>query len=371
MILKKIKLNNFRNYQSLNWEPKAGVNFITGFNAQGKTNLLEAVFLSGMGYSFRKKTSDVIKWGYDTAVVESNFAYDSTITEISVVIDRTNSKKLLIDGVSEKQKFMPGRFGIVLFKPDDLQIVNGPPLFKRNFIDYDIGHFNPIHIGNLTRYRRIVEQRNNLLRTGEINNDSFHTWNESFYKYGALILAERIKILKKFIPLVKKSYAAIAGEDEELQMKYLSTLKINNQINQEHLIKELFHEFIAEGKTRQKEELYKKQTVFGPHRDELVFFINNQDARHYASQGQIRSIVLALKTAQINLFYLENGAYPLFLLDDVLMELDEKRQQYLLNLINSGYLQSFITTTALIDKKNIHADGVYLINKGTLKEVSV
>lgn len=251
-----------------------------------------------------------------------------------------------------------------MFKPDDLQIIKGPPSGKRDFIDYDIGIIDPLYSRNLIHYRRVLEQRNYLLRTGGINNDSFQTWNESFYQYGAELLAGRIRLLKKYIPLVRKIYADIAGGHEVLEMKYLSTLNITGKTDIQQIIKE----FITEGKTRQREELYKKQTIFGPHRDDICFLINNKDARYYASQGQIRSIVLALKTAQIQLFYNENGEYPIFLLDDVLTELDEQRQHYLLMLINNQ-VQSFITTTTPVAKISHYANRVYLINNGVLREV--
>jgi len=364
LILKSININNFRNYNTLHWEPHPGINFITGFNAQGKTNLLEAIFFSGLGYSFRKKASDVVNWQSRNASIKAIYQLNNVDMDISIHINQDNGKKLFINGSEEKRKFLPGHFGIVLFKPDDLQIINGPPSVKRDFIDHDIGIIEPLYLRNLIQYRRVVEQRNNLLRTGERYNDSFQIWDESFYQYGAKVLAGRIKLLKKYIPLVRKTYAGITGGLEELEMKYLSTLKITDKTDVEQIILE----FMSEGKTRQREEIYKKQTTFGPHRDDVIFLVNNKDARYYASQGQIRSIVLALKTAQINLFYNENGEYPILLLDDVLMELDEQRQQYLLKLI-SNHIQSFITTTAPMGKISKYANRVYLINNGILREV--
>lgn len=366
MILKSIDINCFRNYNILHWQPHTGINFITGANAQGKTNLLEAVFFSGMGYSFRRKNSNVVGWHSTNASIKATYQTNNMEMDVSVNINQDGKKKLLINGVEEKRKFLPGRFGIILFKPDDLQIIKGSPSGKRDFIDHDIGIIEPLYLRKLIQYRRVVEQRNYLLRTGGArNNDSFHIWNESFYQYGAEVLSERIKLLKKYIPLVRKTYAGITGGREELDMKYLSTLKITEKTD----IEQIIMEFKSEGKNRQQEELYKKQTTFGPHRDDIIFLINNKDARYYASQGQIRSIILAMKTAQIELFFYEYGEYPILLLDDVLMELDEQRQQYLLMLIINKNVQSFITTTELTGKLSHYADRVYLINNGTLREV--
>jgi len=365
LILKKININCFRNYNALYWEPHPGINLITGLNAQGKTNLLEAIFFSGLGFSFRKKVSDVVNWHSKHASIKSTYQLNNIDMDILINIDYENGKRLFINGLEEKRKFLPGNLYIVLFKPDDLQLIKGPPSLKRDFIDHDIGIIEPLYFKNLLQYRRVVEQRNNLLRTGVTSNDSFQTWNESFYQYGAKVLAGRINLLKKYIPLVRKIYSGITGGQEELEMKYLSTLKITDKTDVEQIILE----FMSEGRTRQKEELFKKQTIFGPHRDDLIFLINNKDARYYASQGQIRSIVLALKIAQINLFYNENGEYPILLLDDVLMELDEQRQEYLLKLI-SNHLQCFITTTTEpFAKISNYINRVYLINKGMLREV--
>ncbi|WP_449241617.1 DNA replication/repair protein RecF [Desulfoscipio gibsoniae] len=364
MILKSISLNSFRNYNDLQWEPHTGINFITGLNAHGKTNLLEAIFFSVLGYSFRKKSSEVINWHSNNASITATYQLSNINIDISILIEQGGNKKILINGSEEKRKYLPGRLGIVLFRPDDLQIIKGPPSGKRDFIDYNIGVIEPLYWQNLTQYRRVVEQRNHLLRNGSGHNDSFQIWNESFYRYGAEVLAGRIKLLKKYIPLVQKMYTDITGGHEELEMKYLSTLKVTGKTS----IEQIILEFIAEGKTRQKEELYKRQTVFGPHRDDISFLINKKDARYYASQGQIRSIALALKTAQIQLFYNENGEYPVLLLDDVLMELDDFRQHYLLLLINN-HVQSFVTTTAMPDKISQFTNRVYLINNGILREV--
>ncbi|KAF1085904.1 DNA replication and repair protein RecF [Sporotomaculum syntrophicum] len=362
MILKNLNINSFRNYKTLHWEPHPGINLITGLNAQGKTNLLEAIYYSGLGYSFRKKASDVINWQSKNASIKAVYQLNNINMDISLHINH-DEKKLLINGSEEKRKFLPGRFGIVLFKPDDLQIIKGPPSIKRDFIDRDIGMLEPVYLRDLMQYRRVVEQRNYLLRNGIRNNDSFHVWSESFYQYGSKVLSGRIKLLQKYIPLVQKTYALITGGNEELEMKYLSTLKITSNTN----IEQIIQQFKSEGKTRQKEELYKKQTTFGPHRDDIIFLVNNKDARYYASQGQIRSIVLALKTAQITLFYNENGEYPILLLDDVLMELDDQRQQYLFKLI-SNHVQSFITTTQM-GKNSNYVNRVYLINNGKIREV--
>lgn len=366
MILKSLDLSDFRNYHKLHWTPHCGINIIAGPNAQGKTNLLEAIFLSGLGFSFRHRDRDVVRWGSDLASLNATYQLQKSqglIVNVTLSIGADGKKSILINGAGNKRSLLPGRFGIILFKPDDLQIIKGPPSRRRDFIDQDLGIIDPVYHRILHEYRRVVMQRNNLLCVGKFNQDTLQVWNEQFYRYGAELLARRFKLLKIFLPLVRDMYRGIAGDDEDLEVKYLSTTTLTGAKDYEQILKD----FVREGKTREKEEFYKKQSVFGPHRDDIVFLLNQKDIRYYGSQGQIRSVVLALKTALIRLFYQEIKEYPVLLLDDVLMELDDRRQDYLMQLVGDK-VQTFITTTTLTDKIIRLTDRVYFINKGNLKE---
>ncbi len=366
MLLKKITLLNFRNYGKLEWEPCGGMNLITGPNAQGKTNLLEAIFFSGLGYSFRRRDRDVVRWGYSSATIQASYRLLHADVDVHVDIDSEGRKKIYVNGVDDTGRDMlPGRrSGVVLFRPDDLQIIKGPPARRREFIDNDLGLVEPVYRSSLQSYRRVVLQRNNLLRAGGgPSSETLKIWNEYFYRCGADVLARRIGILKKFFPLVRRMYDHIAGNGEELDMKYMSTVKITGA----HDARQLAADFAAEGKAREKEELYKKQTLIGPHRDDIVFFLNKKDIRYFGSQGQIRSLVLALKAAQMELFRQTTGEQPVLLLDDVLMELDGRRQNCLMQLFSSE-VQSFATSTQLTGAIARRAGGVYLINGGIIKE---
>ncbi|SFG90580.1 DNA replication and repair protein RecF [Desulfotomaculum arcticum] len=362
MFLKELILKDFRNYLELNFNPDQGINIITGPNAQGKTNLLEAIFLSGMGFSFRLKDKDVVKWGNEHSILKSSYQLSDFTVDVFTQIKLDGLKKILINGSENNRKSLPGYYGIILFRPDDLQIIKGPPSQRRDFIDNDIGFISSVYRKLLKQYRRIVLHRNNLLRRGEHHKDDFKIWNEEFYRYGAEVLFRRIQLLKKYFPLARDIYGSIAGKNEKLDMKYLSSARISDSLSVDQII----NDFIIEGKSREKEELYKKQTLFGPHRDDITFLLNNKDIRNFGSQGQIRSVVLALKAAQMKLFKCETGQNPIMLLDDVLMELDENRQNYLLKLISNN--QAFITTTGFSKTISRHIDRVYFINSGTIKE---
>lgn len=363
MILKSMNLVNFRNYRELYWEPHTGINVIIGPNAQGKTNLLEAVFLGGMGFSFRHRDRDVVKWGSPAASLQAIYQLRHNTVDVQVQIDQEGKKKFSVSGAVNDAGFNRHGLGIILFRPDDLQIIKGSPQQRREFIDQDLGLIDPGYHRLLQKYRRVVSQRNNLLRQGIKQRDVYEAWNEQFYTYGAEVLLKRLQILKLFFPLVREAYDQITGASENLDMKYLSSTTLTGALE----IKKLVNSFKREGKTREKEELNKGLTVFGPHRDDLVFFINQQNARYFGSQGQIRSIVLALKIAQIKLIDQEISERPIVLLDDVLMELDEQRQSDLLQVVENNKIQTFITTTNAAQNITKQTNRLYFINKGKIR----
>ncbi len=365
MFLKKITVTNFRNYDFTGINPGPGINFITGPNAAGKTNFLEAVFFIGRGYSFRNSYRDMIKWGKSTASVVALFDLHKRSVEIKAEVNLDGRKNLLVDGVENKRHDLPGRFGIILFRPDDLQIIKGPPVQRRNFLDNELCIVEPFYREVLSRYRRVLVHRNNLLRNGPyINKDLLGIWNEELFKYGSQLLYMRVKLLKKFFPLVKKAYNDLAGNKEKLEMKYLSTVRISAEPD----LEKITNYFRTEGKAREKEELYKGQTILGPHRDDMAFYLDGVDARQYASQGQVRSIVLAIKTAQVRFLEQLTGEQPILLLDDVLMELDEYRQNYLMNMI-CGKIQSFITSALGLEKFRHYEGKIYLVDGCKIREV--
>ncbi|MCG8402814.1 MAG: DNA replication/repair protein RecF [Firmicutes bacterium] len=366
MFLEKIELVSFRNYIRLSVQPHRELNFITGRNARGKTNFLEAVFFAGSGASFRHNDRNMIRWGEDYARVEAVFGLTGGVVTVKAEIQSEGGKKLLVDGAGGGRRQLPGRFGIVLFRPDDLQIIKGSPSQRRDFIDNDLGLIEPLYRDALTKYRRVLFQRNNLLRTVRENSvGAMQVWNEQFYRYGAQLLLMRMRLLKKFFPLVCQSYLDIAGDGEKIEMKYLSTVKLSGEKAVEQIIKD----FAAEGKAREREELYKKQTVVGPHRDDMVFYLDGKDVRQFGSQGQIRSLVLALKAAQMHMFHRETGEQPILLLDDVLMELDAARQQYLMHNIIGGGRQTFVTSATGIENFCRQKGKIYLVDGYGMKEV--
>lgn len=342
MHLQYIKLKNFRNYDSLYLQPHRYINVIIGRNAQGKTNLLEAVYFAHTGRSHRTlKEREIINWFENFVLVEVLIKTVSKDKLISITISKKGEKKLKINGKICKGKFFEVP-GIVLFTPDDLALVSGPPQQRRKFLDNDVGIIAPHYSYYHQQYKKVLLQRNNLLKRiaeGRSKKESLAVWDSQLAAYGSKIIAKRIFILKKIAACTEKIYARLVGGREKLSIRYLSSLKLEDNLSEEN-IDLIFFQALQE---KRKEEVIKRQTLTGPHRDDLKFILDGYDARNFASRGQQRTIALAVKLAQMKLLKEELGEHPVLLLDDVLFELDKSRRNSLFNEIYRGS-QVFLTT---------------------------
>jgi len=341
-----LELTNFRNYLHGDIEPGFSLNILNGDNAQGKTNILESIYLACTGKSFRTtKESEIINWKSDFSLI--NCLFESAGRELDLKILLTpGQKKIKVNGAFARG-YPLGWPGVVLFTPDDLVIVKGAPQERRRFLDSEIGPLNHQYGHHLVRYQRVLTQRNNLLR--EIRDkkyagESLHTWNEQFCQYGSKIIFLRLTLLKKISPVIKDTYRELTGGAEEIGVRYLSSLKIDGVTSEQ----EIFNHFNNELLAVKNEEIARGQSLIGPHRDDLVFLINGKEAKVYGSQGQQRTIVLVLKLAQIQIWNNEVGEYPILLLDDVLFELDQARQSALFSKIKDN-VQTFITSNIVKD----------------------
>jgi len=353
-----IKLKNFRNYEDLYMQPHRYLNIITGRNAQGKTNLLEGIYFAHFGRSYRTpREKEVINWFENFVLIEMLVKTTGGDKLISIGINKNGEKKVKINGkinVKGKLYEVPGT---VLFTPDDLTLVSGSPQQRRNFLDMDIGTIIPRYNFNRQQYKKVLFQRNNLLKrmaTGRsYKNESLAVWDSQLVAYGSKIILERIYILRKLAFYAEKMYAKLSKEKEKFSIHYLSSLKLADNLTEESISTVFFQAL----KKKREEEINKKQTLTGPHRDDLKFTLNGYDARSFASRGQQRTIALALKLAQMRLLKEESGEYPILLLDDVLFELDKSRKKSLFDEIYYGY-QVFLTTD------NFFSGVDYFTNKG-------
>ncbi|NLY82108.1 MAG: DNA replication/repair protein RecF [Clostridiales bacterium] len=341
MIVKSISLENFRNYEKLEVDFNKKVNIIIGNNAQGKTNLIEAIYLSSMSKSFRTNTSsDLINFKKDFTRVIVKVRDDDIDRKVEIRIDKNNKKIIKKNNkIIRKTSELFNNIIIVIFSPDDLSIVKNDPIKRRTFIDRELCQLKPKYYLALSNYNKILKQRNALLKERNINNNLIDVIDSQLAKYGAIISKYRQVFCLELCNLSNTTQKSLTNNKEELVIKYLSSFK-NNEISEEKLFNLL--------KENIKKDIEKGYTTVGPHRDDISFFINGIDVKKYGSQGQQRTCALALKLAEIDLIKKETDKYPILLLDDVLSELDQERQNLIIKHLKM--VQLFITTTEIPDQ---------------------
>lgn len=346
MRLRTLEITRFRNYYQQRFEPCTALNVIIGDNAQGKTNIIEAIYLACTGRSFRaKRDSEMIMW--DEGYSQIRALFETAGQELEVWIHLSEGQKKIQVNGSQSKGFPFGWPGVVLFTPDDLNIIKGYPQIRRGFLDTEIGALNNQYSYTLNRYQRVLQQRNNLLkeaREGRKDAASLATWNKQFSLYGSRIISIRLILLKKLNQTVTRIYRQLTEGNEETGFRYSSSIKIKKGMEEQE-IAALFGCFIKEN---EREEIQRGQSIIGPHRDDIIFLINEKEARTYGSQGQQRSLILALKLALLKMWYNETREYPILLLDDVLSELDNQRQRELMRIISSD-TQTFISSSNFSD----------------------
>ena len=329
MIINKLEIENFRNISEITLSPSSEINIISGENAQGKTNLIEAIWFFTGAKSFRGiKDTEAIKKGCEKAKIKLNFVSLGIEKNAEIEIKDKKYAKLEEKALNTPS-LLAGNFNCVVFSPTDLNFVSGAPQLRRRFLDIAIGQLYPKYIDELREYTRAVKQRNNILKDS-IKDGSLIFFIEDFEE---IIAAKGKKIIDyrlRYIELLKKYateiYSGISNKKEILEIEYESTVKNN---------------FLEELKRARETDKFRGITSIGPQRDDIIFKINGFESREYASQGQKRSIALSLKLAEAEIINKIIGEQPVILLDDVMSELDKSRQNYILNKIEGR--QVFIT----------------------------
>ena len=353
MYINKIKLHNFRNYEDQEIEFNKNINVVYGDNAQGKTNILESIFLCSFGKSFRTtKEKELIRFGQDHLTVEVE--YQKKDRNGKVKVDISSKKQISVNGIKIKRlSEVLGNINIVIFTPEDINILRDGPVNRRRFLDMMIGQLRPNYVYNLNLYLKTLEQRNNYLKQIKEENksqDLLDIWDEKLAEYGEIIYRYRVDYVDKIIKKINDIHSKITDQNEELTIEYVSNCE--NKDNYLGLIKE-----------RRKLDIIKGFTTKGVHRDDFMIYINNKEVNVYGSQGQNRTAVLSLKLAELNVIYDEIGEYPILLLDDFMSELDEKRRKNFLENIKDT--QVIITGTDKIEIQNVDYN-LYHIKKGEI-----
>ena len=344
LYVKELNLINFRNYSRFHTDFNSKYNIIYGKNAQGKTNILEAIFLCSSGRSHRtKKDAELIKFEENSYYVKLKVNRDHTENEIEFFCSKTEGKKIKINSIPVKKNVeLMGKLNTVMFSPEDLSIIKGSPSERRRFIDIAISQIKPSYFYNLQRYKKILAERNYLLKDIGKNSkfkSSLEIWNESLADTGSKIIKERKSFIENLNEIVKSKHKELTAENETLNIQYQPSVKIDSNWNLNE-IKDAFLKSLEEYFDR---EIKNSNTLIGPQRDDISIFVNGNDVKLYGSQGQQRTVVLSIKLSEVEIVQSLTGELPVLLLDDVFSELDEKRQQYLIENIKG--MQVFITTT--------------------------
>lgn len=362
MILSRLELSNFRNYSQQEIDLSEGRNIITGRNAQGKSNLLEAVyFLSHLRSNRAPRMRELVKEGEDRAALKGTIFDDPDRLNLKMAFGEKGRTIELNAQRVESAARARGIFKCVLFAPEDLYIVKGDPARRRDYFDETMEELGPVPANTVQQYRRVLRQRNALLRKWEDQQnleDALAPWNEALVAAGALITLERLKMLEGIRDIASESYKAISGEEKGLTLDYKGTFDAST--GDEAATADSMREALEK---RAQEERRTRTTLVGPHREDVEIGLGGRGARFAASQGEQRTIAFCLRVAQKKYLRQQTGKAPVLLLDDVLSELDEQRRHQVLNLVGVES-QAIITATELPASMEGQVDRLFVVEEG-------
>ena len=336
MIIKSLELDNFRNYGTLSINFDSGTNILYGDNAQGKTNILEAIYLSATTKSHKgSKDRDIIHFDAEEAHIRTYVVKDGLENRVDMHLRKNKSKGIAINGQKiKKAADLLGLLNVVFFSPEDLSIIKNGPSERRRFVDMELCQLDKLYLNDLNNYNKIVNQRNKLLKEISFNpglKDTLFVWDSQLVSYGSKLINRRKAFIAQLNEIIYEIHTKLSGGKEEIQIVYEPDV--------------LPEDFEKKLEACQERDIRLKQTSTGPHRDDFSFMLGDIDIRKFGSQGQQRTAALSLKLSEIELVKKVTKDTPLLLLDDVLSELDSNRQNYLLNSI--GDIQTIITCTGL------------------------
>ncbi|MBO4857676.1 MAG: DNA replication/repair protein RecF [Treponema sp.] len=376
MKINKLHLLNFRNYEDCYVDFKDTVTVFYGKNGQGKTNILESIFYSSFGLSHRtNKEDEMMKFSAEGMAVFSDFQKEDGVHSIKIKRFWDNGKiykEIKIDGKKTTAKDHYSFLNTVMFSPEDLQIIKGDPALRRRFMDMEISQTDPTYYELLVRYRRLIKQRNSLLKVIREKNqmqEQLDPWDEEISETGTKILIKRLKNIKRLKEISIPAFYNLSNKTDSLEIKY--EVKGNNgelYYPEEKSFKTVKDFYLKSLKERRFKDIMQGSTGIGIHRDDLKTYINGADSRSFASQGQQRCCALALKISQIEYVKEVSGEYPVLLLDDVMSELDQYRRNQLITFINDK-VQTIITVNDKTLIPDFGSNQYFYVEKGSIKEV--
>lgn len=357
MIIKRLELADYRNYEFLDLQFDKGTNILYGDNAQGKTNILEAIYVAATTKSHKgSKDKEIINFDKEEAHIRTYLEKEDVETRVDMHLRKSKSKGIAIDGQKiKKAADLLGLCNVVFFSPEDLSIIKNGPAERRRFVDMELCQLDSFYLYNLNHYNKIVNQRNKLLKDMYTNpqlKDTLAIWDSQLVSFGSKIIERRKLFIEQLNDIIYEIHKKLSGGKEEITISYEPDVSIE--------------EFENKLRMSQDKDVKLKMTSVGPHRDDFAFLNGNIDIRRYGSQGQQRTAALSLKLSEIELVKKISKDNPILLLDDVLSELDSNRQNYLLNSI--GEIQTIITCTGLEEFVNnrFEINKVYKVTKGVV-----
>ncbi len=357
MIIRSLEIADYRNYDSLHIDFDSGTNILYGDNAQGKTNILEAIYMSATTKSHKgSKDKDVVNFNKEEAHIRTYLEKEGIETRVDMHLRRNKSKGIAIDGQKiKKAAQLLGLLNVVFFSPEDLSIIKNGPAERRRFVDMELCQLDQFYLYNLNNYNKIVNQRNKLLKDMYFNpslRDTLNIWDSQLISFGSKIIERRKLFVEQLNEIILEIHRKLSGGRENLVIQY-----------EPDVIIEEYDQKLA---VNQERDIKLKQTTTGPHRDDFSFLVGDIDIRKFGSQGQQRTAALSLKLSEIELVKKMTKDNPVLLLDDVLSELDSNRQNYLLGTI--GNIQTIITCTGLDEFVNnrFEIDKVFHIENGKI-----
>ena len=363
MILRRLYLQGFRNYDSQELTPSENVNFFYGNNAQGKSNLLEAIYTLAITRSFRTNSDrDLVNEKLKAYELTGEFIDEFSIQhQIRVIYANQHGKAISLNQKKiKKNSEIIGKFPVVLFSPENHRITSGPPSERRRFLDILLCQSSPTYLADLQNYNRVLRQRNALLSKPEVGSTKdLVAWDNSLVEYGYRITAARYKFVHTYATTLRDAYYLISNSSQSLKLTYRC------KISYKQLSRDSFLQYLNQSR---HEELRRRQTVIGPHRDDLNFMINEKDLKKYGSRGENKSALLALKIVENNYLYEKTETKPIILLDDLSSELDFNRTTNALKYYRDGN-QVFVTSLSPVKKNKMGSYAEYEINAGSLRLV--
>jgi len=361
MYISSIELENFRNYKSETVNFHRDVNIFTGENAQGKTNLLESIYMTSMGRSFRTpREKELIRFEEKACRIKAFFEREEGPCSVEIAIGKEGKKGIRADNIKiKKLSDLFENVSVIVFSPEDLRIVKDEPEKRRNFIDRELSQLRYSYLDDIIAYKKILNHRNAFLKSKKEDEDEIYIWDRGIAEKGADIIRKRTEFIKRLDEISRGIHKKITSGSEELKIKYDCNINCAGQEDPAgHILEVLSRD--------RKKDIYYGNTGRGPHKDDLELFINGVNIRKYGSQGQQKTAALSMKMAEIALIEKEKYEKPILLLDDVFSELDEERQKQLISSLDDTQL--IITTTELSPaiKENLRSGKEFAVNNGNI-----